>query len=279
MGVVVVCEDDEPVRRTRCPVGTNIGWTTLLTRVIAMQRSKSSDRAVEPRAPAPRTATSARDTSRRLRLGPLRSHELARPARMARRTRGARSIGQSRKSITQRDGEPSGRWLRSSPTRYGRTTSALRGSAASIACGLVGREDEAHADDDRADERAARGCAWSRCALPPTGSRIVSDGVIPPTSARSRRSRPPSRRVAPTPSPSPGSRRLATARSRSRGARSSRRSQAGRARPPACRPGRPCSSRSARIRRSAAAAATRAGRSRRPGPRCRGAPPASHSTR
>ena len=47
MRVVVVGEDRPVAFCTTIPVGTNIGWTTLLTTVIAMQRSRGAIARVE----------------------------------------------------------------------------------------------------------------------------------------------------------------------------------------------------------------------------------------
>ena len=89
----------------------------------------------------------------------------------------ARSSGQSRKSITQRDGDPSGRELRSSPTRYGRTTSALRWSSASITSASSGeRTKPIPTTTDPWNDRSRLAC--SRWAFPLTRLATVSDGVI-----------------------------------------------------------------------------------------------------
>ena len=57
------------------------------------------------------------------------------------------SMGQSKKLMTQRLGDWSGRELRSSPLRYGNSTSLLRASLLDKPLGLLRCQHEAHAED------------------------------------------------------------------------------------------------------------------------------------
>ena len=222
-----------------------------------MHAVERRDRAVQARARAHRTATSARDRTASLVC-------FARSGLTSRSTRSngsayscARSTGQSRKSMTHRDGEPSGRELRSSPLRYGRTTSALRGSRVEHAPRLLGVEHEAHARariEPWNDRSAARLEPLRPC--PSTRLRSVSDGVIPATGCSVEHAL-----ACPLAVARPDRRHLEVRAARPRLARDravqrpAGRRRAGRARPRACRPARSCSWRSARSRRPVAAVA------------------------
>ena len=64
--------------------------------------------------------------------------------------------GQSRKLMTHRLAEQSGRWLRSLPITYGWMTSALRGSRAISSSLLISGEREPEPEDVGTDERDVR---------------------------------------------------------------------------------------------------------------------------